>query len=149
MGEGDIVRKPRPPQAEVVRGLGRRSLLKASAVAAAMPGQAIAATPDRDLVKRENLHAGADDWQLTRMRLDVRGGIRSSKIEGYASRQSVTAGQTLDFFVSTNPVQEYRIEIFRTGYYGGAGARLLKTIGPLKGSTQPTPEQGQIGRAHV
>ena len=49
----------------------------------------------------------------------------------------------IDICVSTNPPQDFVIEIFRTGYYGGRGARLMKTIGPLQGITQPTPECGE------
>jgi hypothetical protein len=123
----------------------RRNLLKATAAAAAglavgvRPGSATAA---ENPISRENALAGSTDWQLTRVRTDSRGGIRASDIEGYCSRQSVAAGESIDIFVSTKPAQEFNLEIFRTGYYGGRGARLMKTIGPLPGKTQPTPEYG-------
>ncbi|MBL9084409.1 MAG: hypothetical protein JNK76_21590, partial [Planctomycetales bacterium] len=42
-----------------------------------------------------------------------------------------------------NPPVKFQIEIFRTGYYGGKGARLVKQIGPLQGIAQPTPEPGE------
>ncbi|MEZ6074137.1 MAG: hypothetical protein R3C56_00250 [Pirellulaceae bacterium] len=61
------------------------------------------------------------DWQLTRVRLDKVGGLRNSAIEGYCSKQSVEAGEQIDFMVSTDPTQKFTIEIFRTGYYGGSG----------------------------
>mgnify|MGYP006926413304 CR=1 FL=1 len=35
-----------------------------------------------------------------------------------------------------------KIEIFRTGYYDGRGARLTTTLGPLDGKPQPTPPVG-------
>ncbi|GAG04774.1 unnamed protein product [marine sediment metagenome] len=89
-------------------------------------------------ITRENANAGSTDWQLTRVRTDARGGVRAAAIEGYCSKQSVAAGQSIDIHVSTKPAQEFTIEIFRTGYYGGRGARLMKTIGPLQGKTQPT-----------
>jgi len=91
----------------------------------------------------ENAKPGALDWQLTRVQTDRRGGIRSPKIEGYCSKQSVEAGESLDIFVSTNPAFDWNIEIFRTGYYHGRGARLMKKIGPIKGSIQPTPDRGE------
>ena len=47
--------------------------------------------------------------------------FRSPWIEGYCSKQSVLAGETLDIMVSTDPPVPFRIEIFRTGYYGGRG----------------------------
>jgi hypothetical protein len=94
------------------------------------------------LIARENARAGATDWQLTRVRLDRIDGFRSPWIEGYCARQSVKAGESIDIFVSTNPPQRFAVEIFRMGYYGGRGARLMTTLGPFTGKTQPTPESG-------
>jgi hypothetical protein len=91
----------------------------------------------------ENKQAGALDWQLTRVRVDTRDGFRSPWIEGYCSRQSVAAGDEIEIFVSTNPARKFNLEIFRMGYYGGRGARLMKTLGPLEGKTQPTPQPGE------
>lgn len=102
------------------------------------------------LIARENAREGARDWQLTRVRVDpvpnasaARESYRSSVIEGYCSRQSIAAGETIDFMVSTNPPARYNIEIFRTGYYGGRGARLMTTLGPLQGAKQPNPVIGE------
>lgn len=91
-------------------------------------------------IRIENEKQGATDWQLTRVRLDTNLGFRSPWIEGYCSRQSVAAGEKLEIMVSTNPAKKFKIEIFRTGYYGGRGARLMTTIGPLEGRSQRTPE---------
>ncbi len=90
----------------------------------------------------ENALPGTRDWQLTRVRLDKSGGYRSPAIEGYCSKQSVEAGETIEFFVSTEPANSFQLEIFRMGYYGGAGARLMKTLGPLEGRPQPVPPIG-------
>jgi len=100
------------------------------------------ATPLAGGIKEENAQPGAADWQLTKVRLDRAGGCRSPWIEGYCSRQSVEAGESLDIFVSMNPPGRFRLEIFRMGYYGGRGARLMTTLGPLDGKTQPDPEIG-------
>ncbi|MGH9659608.1 MAG: N,N-dimethylformamidase beta subunit family domain-containing protein [Bryobacteraceae bacterium] len=113
----------------------RRDVLAAPALAAA-PRRA------RDLIRRENARPGAIDWQLTRVRLDRSQGFRSPRIEGYCSRQSVAAGDALDIFVSTNPPGRFTIEVFRMGYYGGRGARLVTTLGPLDGRVQPDPPAG-------
>ena len=78
-----------------------------------------------DLIVAENKEPGATDWQLTRVRVDG-GKYRSPWIEGYCSRQSVRAGETIDIKVSANPARAFNLEIFRTGYYGGAGARLMR-----------------------
>lgn len=90
----------------------------------------------------ENRQPGATDWQLTRVRPDG-GGFRSTRIEGYCSRQSVAAGEEIDIMVSTNPPMPFRLEIFRMGYYGGRGARLMKTLGPFQGQTQTDPVKGE------
>jgi hypothetical protein len=92
-------------------------------------------------ITRENRHEGATDWQLTRVRPD--GALyRSRWVEGYASRQSVPAGGSIDLYLSTDPPRPVRIEIFRMGYYGGRGARLMATLGPLETRSQPVPEPG-------
>jgi len=136
--------------------LARRDLLKGAVATslAAVPGtsfgqQASAegsgakAQPESSsLIVRENQKEGATDWQLTRVRLDRGGGFRSPWIEGYCSKQSVQAGESIDIMVSTNPPERFQIEIFRTGYYGRRGARLMTTLGPFDGKTQPTPEVG-------
>ncbi len=92
-----------------------------------------------DLIRNENAKEGSDDWQLTRIRADKQG-HRMPWIEGYCSRQSVKAGETIHFMVSTDPVRKFELEIFRTGYYGGKGARLVKKLGPFQGKVQQTPE---------
>ena len=89
----------------------------------------------------ENRHEGSRDWQLTRVRPDA-DGFRAPLIEGYCSRQSVEAGDSIDIMVSTNPPRSFDVEFFRMGYYGGRGARLMKRVGPFQGTTQPTPEPG-------
>ena len=90
----------------------------------------------------ENRKQGARDWQLTRVRPDSKM-HRTPYIEGYCSRQSVKAGERLDIMVSTAPVSSFKIDIYRTGYYGGAGARHLQTLGPFEGKEQPIPSPGE------
>ena len=130
----------------------RRDVLKTAvtaSVAAVFPTAAqdlAAATtpnPAASLITTENAREGARDWQLTRVRLDFPTGYRSPAIEGYCSRQSVAIGEPLDICVSTNPPCRFSIEIFRMGFYAGRGARLMQTIGPLDGVTQPDPAVGE------
>jgi hypothetical protein len=113
------------------------------AAAAALAGAWPEGRPARpNPIREENRKPGSTDWQLTRVRIDKPTGYRSPAIEGYCSRQSVKAGDTLDILVSTDPPARFRIEVFRTGYYGGRGARLMKTLGPLQGKRQPVPPVG-------
>ncbi len=131
---------------------GRRQMLK-GAVAASVTALVGSATQGKDgskpipprqpaLIADENKRRGDADWQLTRVRLDKKDGYRSPWIEGYCSRQSVRVGDTLDIMVSTNPAGAFEIDIFRMGYYGGAGARHMTKLGPFAGQVQPDPEVG-------
>jgi hypothetical protein len=92
-------------------------------------------------IREENRQTGTD-FQLTRVLPEGKGRFRSRVIEGYCSRQSVYAGENLQFFVSANPASAFQLEIFRMGYYQGVGARLMRTLGPLQAREQATPEMG-------
>jgi hypothetical protein len=118
------------------RSISRRDLL---AGAAALP---LAAAARSDRISKENARAGTRDWLLTHTRVDPATRYRSPWIEGYCSRASVRAGEHLDICVSTNPPSRFTIDLYRMGYYGGAGGRHVKSIGPLTGRTQPDPEVG-------
>ena len=104
--------------------------------------ESLPAPAQPDLIRMENAKPGARDWQLTRVRVDG-GKCRAPWIEGYCSRQSVLAGETLDIMVNTSAEVPFSIEIFRTGYYEGKGARLMTVLGPFAGKKQPDPEIGQ------
>ena len=80
----------------------------------------------------ENRKTGSTDWQLTRVRPDEKL-HRTPYVEGYCSRQSVKAGELLEIMVSTAPVSSFKIDVYRTGYYGGTGARHMQTLGPFEG----------------
>lgn len=126
--------------------LSRREFFQAGAatalIGATVPAVGAAATARRNFIAEENAREGSRDWQLTRVKVD-REGFRSPAVEGYCSRQSVRAGDTIDFMLSANPPRKVRLEIFRTGYYGGRGARKMTEIGPLTVGTQPTPKPGE------
>ncbi|MEA5163216.1 DUF4082 domain-containing protein [Cereibacter johrii] len=49
----------------------------------------------------------------------------STFIEGFATDISVNAGQRIDFKINVNDEagSDYKVEVFRLGYYGGGGAR--------------------------
>ena len=113
------------------------------AAAVVQPATLVEAATARSgsLIKHENEKPGARDWQLTRIRLDKEG-FRSPWIEGYCSRQSLLAGETVDIMVSAAPARKFHLEIFRLGYYGGRGARLMADLGILSAKTQPTPTPG-------
>ena len=82
-------------------------------------------------IQIENSNPGTSGWQLSNP-------ATNREIEGYASLTSVDLGGQISFFVSTSDTT-FHIDIFRTGWYQGIGARLLQTIRSLPGVLQPTP----------
>lgn len=137
--------------------MDRRGLLKSSAVAAvasagftplrsARADEPTAHTehaPGQNPIVAENKRTGTTDWQLTRVRVNE-GNYRTSLIEGYCSHQSVAAGDTLKVFVSTEPARKFQLDVYRMGWYGGAGGCHKATFGPLSGRVQPVPEMGPL-----
>ncbi len=78
----------------------------------------------------ENLNSGTTNWKLVNR--------ASGEIAGYASATSVNKGGSLDIKVSLGQAGQFTIDVYRLGYYGGTGGRLMASSGPLNGTTQPT-----------
>jgi len=91
-------------------------------------------------IYRENLNPGTTNWKL-----DNRG---SGEIAGYASATSINKGESLNIKVSLGQAGQFTIDVYRLGYYGGAGGRLMASSGPLNGTTQPActrdPDTGLV-----
>ncbi|MGY8639746.1 MAG: N,N-dimethylformamidase beta subunit family domain-containing protein [Verrucomicrobiales bacterium] len=121
----------------------RRKFLASTATAPALAltgGAGLAQKPAKNpRIAEENSKQGTTDWQLTRVRVNE-GKYRTSLIEGYVSHQSIKVGETLDFFVSTKPERDFKIDVYRLGYYGGMGGRHMTQLGPFSGKIQPVPE---------
>ncbi|MGF1987025.1 MAG: N,N-dimethylformamidase beta subunit family domain-containing protein [Nostoc sp. ZfuVER08] len=87
------------------------------------------ATPaNPNAIYLENLNPGTTNWKLSN-----RG---NGEIAGYASATSVNKGGTLDIKVSLAQAGQFTIDVYRLGYYGGKGGRLMASSGSLNGSTQ-------------
>jgi len=82
-------------------------------------------------VVMENCFPGKRGW-------GVRSGaqVRAGGIEGYATAQSINKGQSVDLKVNSSDSTTFNIEIYRTGYYGGKGARLMSTMRDVPGTAQ-------------
>ena len=80
----------------------------------------------------ENARPGTLAWQLTNP-------AEFGEIEGYASLTSVERGRQVKLFVNTIE-PSYSIDVYRMGWYGGAGARLVVGAIQRKGTAQPIPE---------
>ena len=116
-------------------------LTRRSVVSGALVAPAVAQTSGNP-IQAENRKPGSPDWQLTNVRLVNARGYRSRVMEGYCSHQSIEAGETLRIMASADPPGRFQIEIFRMGYYGGAGARLMTVLGPFDAPRQPDPPVG-------
>lgn len=96
----------------------------------------------------ENRLPGTTDW-LIEVEYDTcnypeHQFCRRTQIEGYCSQASVNHDDTLSFFVSTKPVSKFTLDIYRMGYYQGKGGNLKKSIGPIQGKEQISPEPDSL-----
>lgn len=95
-------------------------------------------------VQQENNRQGTTDWLISvkydTCALPDHRFCRRPEIEGYCSVTSAAAGDTINFFVSTEPASKYSMQIFRMGYYQGKGATLKRDAGVLEGKTQQAPD---------
>ena len=65
-------------------------------------------------------------------------GDGDANIQGFATQISSNIGQTVDFKIATDSTN-YRIDIYRLGYYGGDGARKVATIDKILTTAQVQP----------
>lgn len=72
----------------------------------------------------------ASEWDIA--------GAGDATLQGYAAQFSVNRGSTVQFKVDTNAAA-YRFDIYRMGYYGGAGARRVATVTPSATLPQAQP----------
>lgn len=80
-------------------------------------------------IYQENQKTGTTAWQIANQ--------GTTEIMGYAGATSVNRGESLPIKVSLAQPGGYTIDVFRLGYYGGTGGRLMVSSGPLSGVTQP------------
>jgi hypothetical protein len=89
--------------------------------------------PNEIVLENEKPGNPESEWGLN--------GLPSTNIEGYTTDVSTNIGSQVQFKINTDAT-DYRIDIYRLGYYGGDGARKVATIehGVDAGSAiQPAP----------
>ena len=99
------------------------------------PGPGGPASATRGRVLAENSRQGNRDWELSNP-------ATGREIEGYASAASVRAGDSIAFHVSARSGR-FDTRIYRLGWYGGAGARLVSSIRGTPGAPREVPEPRQ------
>lgn len=101
---------------------------------APLTGASLTTSIKDNVIALENTHAGTRAWQLRKK--------ATTQIQAYASATSISPGQALTFYVSTQVRNTpYQIDIYRLGWYGGLGGRLMRQqteqIGQAQGYYDP------------
>src|SRR5215469_9054492 len=117
---------------------GRVSRLLAGSVAAGLVGALLAIAPAApsqaacgNPVVCENQQPGTPQsvWDVT---------SPSTTIQGFADPFSVNVGSSVNFKIES-PASSYKIDVYRMGYYGGDGARLVTSLTPNISVSQGQP----------
>jgi hypothetical protein len=112
------------------RGLRATILVTAAVLVTLAAAPAASHAACSNPVACENELPGADrsTWEVE--------GAGDPSIQGFATSMSVDVGQSVSFKIDA-ATTDYRIDIYRLGYYGGKGARLVASDVPHTGSNQP------------
>jgi hypothetical protein len=106
-------------------------------------GETMSDSPNK--ITMENAQPGnpASEWDIS--------GAGDPSIQGFATTISVNQGETVSFKVKTDAT-DYRLDIYRLGYYQGNGARKVASIAasvplPQSQPDDPLPDPGNTGLA--
>lgn len=129
-------RDPRRRSVPALTALLLATLLAASQLVLLAPLPAAAAENCAAAVNPvacENAKPGADpdEWDIEK--------AGDPSIQGFSTDISVNAGESLDFKVDTD-ASAYTIDIYRTGWYQGLGARKIASVAPSAKLPQHQPE---------
>src|SRR5437773_5661868 len=110
----------------LLRALGLSSALALLALHAT--GTHVGAQCNPNPIVCENAQTGAPstEWDV---------GLSDSTLQGFATDISVNKGDTVHFKISTTAAQ-FRIDIYRLGYYNSLGARKIASIANVTGMNQ-------------
>jgi hypothetical protein len=90
------------------------------------------AQPTNDIVRENQLPGDPPtEWDIN--------GWGDPTIQGFGHDISINRGETIFFKIKTDST-DYRIDIYRMGYYGGMGARRVDTVKPSVKLPQHQPE---------
>ena len=80
----------------------------------------------------ENQKAGTTAWKITSL-------ATNNEIASYGDATSINKGQALNLKISLAQAGQYTLSVYRLGYYGGMGGRLVITVPGLHGVPQAAP----------
>jgi hypothetical protein len=121
--------------AEHRSGHARAAVLRRppAGAAARRPNLAEPATGDGGaFIHDENARPGTPGWTIPD------GDVRPRGIEGFIDRTSAERGDTVRLYART-AAPTFTVTAYRTGYYGGAGARRIWSSAMVRAPTQPDP----------
>jgi N,N-dimethylformamidase beta subunit-like protein len=87
-------------------------------------------------VAEENRAPGTRAWRLPGP-AQLIGGAAHGAIAGYVAQQAVAARETERVYVSAPGARTLSVRVYRMGWYGGAGGRLVLESAPLPAVAQP------------
>jgi Bacterial Ig domain len=116
----------------VVTLLGVRPAAQSGSSAIAAASADACAAPKNSIIA-ENCKPGnpSTEWDVN--------GAGDPSIQGFSIDISYNVGETAQFKIRTDSAR-YRVDIYRTGYYSGLGARLVATVRPSAPLPQRQPE---------
>ena len=120
------------PRVKDVAGNALAANMSWSFTTAASGGGGGGCTAPPNPIVAENCLPGntASEWDVS--------GVGDPGIQGFATDISVNRGSTVSFKVNTNATN-YRFDIYRMGFYNGAGARKVATVTPSAALPQQQP----------
>ena len=128
-------RHPTSVRARERRATGTLALFTALACLALLPSTSAAADPCASPVTNpiacENTQPGTPEsvWGID--------GAGDQSIQGFATAMSVNRGDTVHFKIKS-ATSNYRIDVYRLGWYGGNGARIIASnLSPTSTAAQP------------
>jgi hypothetical protein len=87
-------------------------------------------------IAAENREAGTTSWRLPGPRQLI-GGAAHGALAGYVASQGIAPGETQRIYVDAPGARTVTIRVYRMGWYGGTGGRLVLQSKPLPVLRQP------------
>jgi Domain of unknown function (DUF4082) len=81
----------------------------------------------------ENQKPGTTAWEIPST------SQATTQIAGYGDATSINKGQAINLKISLEQAGQYQIDVYRLGYYGGTGGRLVTSVTGLNGVVQGDP----------
>jgi hypothetical protein len=87
-------------------------------------------------IAAENGAPGTTAWRLAGSP-SLLGGAAHGPVEGYVAEQAIAPGESESIYVNAPGAHTVTVRVFRMGWYGGTGGRLVLQSRPLPATSQP------------